>query len=285
MATQHVLSRGIRRYKINDSSTIVSPMSSVVINWSQRVITNGGAAVSTNTLNAVSAFYQGLIDNVLLYKMKTVNCFVPDNLSASITPLIVMGNDPWTNNNFVETDLTVNGLKGNASNKRLLPGINANNVFNTGNAGLTIYVKEVYAGGDRLDIGCSQGAGQLVYIAPVVSTGQILFDCFNNTVGQGRILADNPGSFQGYFSGNRTSTTASALYIANSGIPHYALGSITTGGGVVPTSAMSVWGAAGLYSANRISFAAFHEGLTMSESAKLFSLVDTMRRSFGGGYV
>lgn len=283
MATLHTLSRGVRRYKINDSTTIVSPTSSVVTNWAQRVITNGGAAVSNNTLNAVSIFYQGLLDNNLVPKIRTLNCFVPDNLSASITPLIVYANDPWKNTGFVSSDLSINGLKGNGGGKWLDTGVIANGVFNTGNAGLTIYVPDVVGGGDRLDIGCTQGSPQLIYIAPVVSTGQILFDCFNNTVGQGRIIANNPGSFMGYFSGNRTSATASALYIANSITPHYALGSITTGGGTVPTITIRIWGM--LATTDRISFAAVHDGLTMGESAILFSLVDTMRRSFGGGYV
>lgn len=276
----------MRRYGIGDSTNSRSPISSIVTNWAARVVTNGGAAVSTNTLNAVGTFYQGLLDYGLLPKMRSVNCFAPDNLTACITPLLVTGNDPWTNSNFVAGDLNVNGLKGNASNKKLTPGINANSIFSSGNAGLTLYVPEVqWAGKDNIDIGCSAGGASLIYIAPVVSTGQILFDCFNNTVGQGRILANNPGSFAGYFSGNRTSTTASNLYIANSGVPHYAVGTIATGGGIVPTAPMTVWGVAGLYSADRISFAAFHDALTATQSSNLFNLIQTMRMSFGGGYV
>ena len=89
--------------------TVVAPfIPDAVYSWADRVVTNGGLYPSSSTIYAVGAFYQGLIDYSLLSELNIVNCFVPDNLVACRTPLVVgIGSDPWTNVNFATSDLTI----------------------------------------------------------------------------------------------------------------------------------------------------------------------------------
>ena len=116
------------------------------------------------------------------------------------------------------------------------------------------------------------------------------WDCFNNTLGAGRIHVINPGGFLGYYSGNRTAANATAIYLANSSTPHYVAASAATSGGSPGARVLTAFvlnsssGLAG-YSRQRLSFIAAHSGLTESESAVFNGLIYKMRHDIGGGYV
>lgn len=271
----------------------------VIVDWAARVVTNGGAAPSANTKAALTTFYQGLVSNGLASKMKALNCFVPDNLIACITPLYKsasIGNDPWTNGNFVDGDLTANGLAGNASNKYLDTGAVPTASYPNGcwstssNGGLSLYVHTSTTSPSR-EIGSRDGNNYEINLLTNYG-GTTYFDSYTDN-GTGRV-SGTPigGNGAGFTSGNRTAATSSYIYGANS-ITSSILTIAGPSGlpaGLPPMQAIYVFaanfgGSPAAYSDKRISFVAIHDGLTLSESQTLFNLVQAMRQSLGGGYV
>lgn len=256
--------------------------------WAARVVVNGGAAVSDNTLYAVSNFCGALDSAAITNLMVTANVFAPDNLIASITPLYkVYGNDPWTNNNFVSSDLSVQGLKGNASNKYLDTGFIATSAFTTAEGGISAYntLPDLGNGQDMETVVGSNGYG-LQFNAANVST------FFNwATTGSGIITGTSLPYGLGFLSGNREDTTHMSLYSANSIVPFSSIGfQGSTNAGAVSTVSMPIFarnssGVVSTYSAKRISFAAFHHGLTSSGAQSLFNAVQALRVALGGGWV
>lgn len=267
----------------------------VVSDWDSRVQANGGGALSTTTKNAAKAFLDALVTAGIYWRIRNCNIIAPDDLIAAITPLRNMdGNDPWTNTNFVGGDLTVNGLIGNGSSKRLDTGVVPTADFQNWNLGLVAYIydysnpgavgKDVFArdNGDPATSGCRLGW----------YSGGIYFDCWNGTVGQGRINVAEPLAGGGYRSAQALFHTTSAIYEANGANPHAASVSSTvrTGGsgpsnGSIPAFCGFIGGSYGQYIAWRVSFLAIIDPLTQSEDSDLFDAVQALRTSLGGGYV
>lgn len=269
----------------------------VVENWATRVVVNGGAAPSGGTKAALSTFYTGMVSEGLLSKMIAVNCFVPDNLSASITPLInsaSAGNDPWTNigNRFIPSDLNVNGLTGNgtvsATAKALDTGIIPINAYadNT-SAGLTIYNSSV-SSTDSTEIGTrSSSNARLTLMANKGGTSSLYSWADTGT----RIGITPLSNGSGFVSGNRTSAITASLYVASSTVPFQSIaGPGGSNQGTVPTSQIKVFcyesfGNNSNASNKTLSFAAIHRGLSAAECQTFYNLIQAMRQSLGGGYV
>ncbi len=267
-----------------------------VADWVARVVRNGGAAPSANTQSALTTFFNGLVSNNLLAKMKTINVVAPDNLTAAITPFWNVGGgiDPWINHNFVSGDLTVNGLIGNGSNKYLDTGMAPNLCFtSTSDGGLTVYVAANSTNVGESDFNVTQATpGQAMAIYPNFS-GTAFLDMYSQTAGSGRISASNSG-FTGYCSGNHGTLgggVIEAIYTGNSGSGHTTLVSSTTSvGGSLPTQNLYAFagnnlGSPGQFSVKRLSFFAIHSGLTATESLAFYTLVQALRTAFGGGFV
>lgn len=270
----------------------------VVINWAQRVVTNGGLIPSLNTQVTLTTFLQSLNSASLTSSIKTMNCFVPDGLVAAITPLInTFGNDPWTNNNFTaSSDLNGNGMIGNNSNKFLNTGVNpSTSMASNSNGGLTVYVTWVgTAFGAELGSWNSSNFNDHSFdLYSTYNDANSYFDCYGangGALGGGRLFAAN-ARWLGYVSGNRTSTSSIAIYRANSTASHSTLASgVTSPDQTRPTASIYCFGVNGggtvaQASDKRLSFAAIHDGLTFSQSVAFFSAVQNMRISLGGGYV
>jgi len=266
-----------------------------VLDWGRRVVANGGVAPSTNTLSALTTFYRGLDSSGLLPKMKSVNCFVPDNLTAARTPLIkTYGNDPWTNTNFVSGDLTVNGLKGDGSGKRLDTGVIANTAFSSNNsAGITFYSTDV-ANRTELDSSVLNNYATSRFGLAIWQT-TVIFYCWSDTPDNDTAYATALTNALGFYSANRTSGTYSAIYAAHSTSPFALIGDKTTAGltstrTTSPLGLYSTFDVAGgniysWYSSKRFSFMSIHDGLTSGESQTLYNLVQAMRTSLGGGFI
>ena len=113
--------------------------------WSARIVANGGTAPSNATLTAVCNYYNSLVAAGVDTLMIADVLFVPDNLIAAITPFFkTMGNDPWTNHNFVNADLSATGLKGDGATKYLATGIIDNVAWASGTElGLGVYYTTV----------------------------------------------------------------------------------------------------------------------------------------------
>jgi len=272
-----------------------------VDDWADRVITNGGEKPSFNTIYTLYKFYRGLDFFGLTPLMVSVNCFVPDNLTASITPLIkVAGNDPWTNGSgfagskFVAGDLTVDGLKGNGIAKFLNTGVIAATSYNSENIGITAYAMSIsgtFTTG-RHDIGALENNFTTHRLSMPYSTTQVQFCCWGGGESGGGYFNSNALSgSRGYYSGNRTSDTYFALYQANSFTTHSVGGFVSASSyGNPPNISYFVFGKqdsfyGSAYSDKRLSFVAFHYGLSLAQSSNFFNLVQAMRVGLGGGYV
>ena len=264
----------------------------LVVDWTKRVVKNGGVLPGQKTVRSLNNLWVTLIKNQLDTKLKLINCLVPDNLTAALTPLyqIANGNDPWTNTNFLSTDLTKDGLIGNGSSKYLNPNLLPSNMFpDDDTGGMTLYNMSASDVITPVEFGASQSIPQFaIYVG---YNGVSYCDIFAND-GTGRISADN-SLFTGFLSGNRISSTSFALYQANSGMAFNTLVSNSTGdaNGTRPTTrvpyvfAFNADGSPAAYTPRRLSFVAAHLGLTDIEAQIFYNAVQTMRTQLGGGYV
>ena len=260
-----------------------------VVNWIKTIQASGGSAPSFQTISAVNTFHRQLRNTSFYSKMKSVNCFVPDNLTACLVPLIsTLGNSAWTNFNFVSGDLTTGGLLGNGSSKYLNTGVVP---WSETSFGLSMCVPSAIN-----ESKYTAGAGETVMdYNKLVSWywsfgGTTYFDCYSQT--GGRISAAN-SAFNGYMSANRIANNDQKVYKANSGTSHTQIASGTnTSYGTRPTGPVLVYAqGAGtavynnLYSGQKISFMALHDGLTAAESSIFFNLIQILRKQINGGWV
>lgn len=269
-----------------------------VADWAARVVTNGGAQVSANTITALSTFVSTLITNSLDSMMLAVLPIVPDNLIAAITPLYKnAGNDPWTNNNFVAGDLTINGLVGNGTTKFLNTGVTQNswNAFFgatcRNSAGIALYF---FASNNNseYDFGCGDTANALQQLTGLANqSGTSEFDDPLGTANALRVSAAN-AAWTGYLSGQRISATDARLYKANSGTAHTQLainngnaGAAVTDAGNMFLFALNETTTTGFFSTKRISFCATMQGLTSAQDTTFFNAVQALRTALGGGFV
>jgi hypothetical protein len=270
-----------------------SAIHATVQDWSNRVQKNGGALPSGDTQRALSDFMKGMDAYNLTPKVKSINCFVPDNLTAALTPLVrIYGNDPWTNVNFIASDLTINGLKGDGIGKYLRTGVIPNGFMAAESAGSIYYL--VTAGNTNYNcIGSCDDTGRLR-------------NGWDTTAGYGNYAQswadanqakgnNNTAWFVGYICAAKTATNLITLYWANSTTPHTASGINTgtdPGGSSIPSSrecAVFSGNEGGVFApagnSGRLSFAALSRGLLADESKNLYTLIQAMRQQLGGGYV
>ena len=230
----------------------------------------------------------------LVNKIKALNIFAPDNLIAAQTPLIsVAGSKIWSNSNFVTGDLTINGLKGNGSNKYLNTGIACNGIFSTSNMGATLYVPE-NSGGVGHNYGCASNTS---YTNDCVATfwvngAGVFMDSYNTVVTTGgRYTITQVANWTGLLSLARTGTTTFNAYWQKPGAAVVlAQGPYANSGGTVPTTTMYAFcsnnsTAPAFFSSDRMSILAFHDGMTSNEIITFGALIKTMRIGIGGGYV
>jgi hypothetical protein len=261
-----------------------------VVAWSLQVVANGGAIPSANTLSALSTFCYGLDSASLTSSMKAVNCFVPDNLTAALTPLIHnYGNSLWVNHGYVDADLTVNGIIGNGTSKYLDTGLKPSVAFpSVTTGGLTVYVTTPQ-NGSNTDLGGGVGNAffQLIVSAYAAS---LYFDCWTST--DGRLTTGN-SNYTGFLCANLIGP-AYRVYEARSNLAFFLKASknnVPTGLPSACTSNLffdtsSDGGApTNNYCARRKSFAAIHDGLTSAQAQDFYNLVQAMRSSLGGGFV
>jgi len=257
--------------------------------WADQVVTNGGVRPGATSIAAAGNFLDGLMTDLIYSKMIAINIFAPDNLIASITPLIkTAGNTPWTNTNFVLGNLSANGLS-SASSGFLKTGVNPNVVYASANdAGFTFYANTAGSAPKMrmLSIDGSNAAG-LYCDASAANSGA--YGIWNQSPAIGG-LATNIYFF---FSNNRTASNASAIYLANGSLGFTTLQASAGAPGTRPN--LDVWvftwnfngspsqtlDAGGL---TTCSFAAIHNGLSSAEANLFFNRVQTLRQTLGGGY-
>lgn len=256
----------------------------------------GGSTPSAAMYAALCDFMTGMDAAGLTAKMHTVNCLVPPDVPASPVaadliraqvPLIQgLGASPWTNmgNNFVAADLTIDGLKGNGSNKALDTTINPSTQLAVNSVGVTEY-NLTSSNVDQTDIGAGSGSSLFGIQADTTGNESAFFSWdFTN-----RVHGAN-AAWTGFLSANRTSAIAARIYKAKSTVAFASVGADTPVGGARPSDHVVVFarglaGGAVAYSLRRLSFAAVHSGLTSAEAQSFYNLVQAMRVSLGGGYL
>lgn len=284
---------------IVDPYKIIRPTHAGATAWAAQVVTNGGASPSAASIRVVSdAFYsidaQGWSHSVAGSDIKFLNLFAPDSLIASITPQIDVSAVPWTNNNFVVGDLTVNGLKGNGTNKSLGTGYLPATYWVDGSAGLSCMVS-LAAAENTYDMGIAgNNLNSQFGLQANWSDTKSYFECFRFDA-PNFITGTPPASpTVGYWSGNRTSTSAGTMYFAKTGTAHGSIGTMAgaqTGaanmGGVFTLYifALNSTGTIGSWSTKRLSMVAGHKGFSSAESSAFFTLCQAARTAFGGGTV
>jgi hypothetical protein len=266
-------------------------LADTVTDWAARVVTNGGAAPSGGTKTALSTFAAGLVTDGVWAKLLVVNAFVPDNLIASLTPLQRgTGADPWVNHNFISGDLTIDGLRGNASTKYLDTGMKVSTSgISVTSASIIAYAFSV-SGGTCADLGCVNGTTNDSFDMYCNFSGTSYFDAFTDLGAPGRINTATHGA--GYYCGSRTASNAINLYYAKSSSAHASIVSGSGTAGALPAFNLFVFdlslnGAeyASGHSDNRLSFAAVAIGLTSTDSSNLYTRIQALRTSLGGGFV
>jgi hypothetical protein len=280
---------------------VAGNISPIVVDWVNRVQINGGTKPSQNTILAVNHFYHNIASTTILGKIKSLNCYVPDNLTACLTPLInTYGNDPWTNyGSFVSADLTINGLISDGVSKFLNTGVLGTNYSTDSTSGLTIYGYVSGQGGDigTYDAGYTNDNGSDAAAISFHFTNNLILGFLAYNFGDGvSEYTYTPASFgKGYLSGNRISTSDERMYFANSSNAHAQVGNtITSGTGTrgahnIFVHAVFHWNAGGTtpfgISTSRISFASIHDGLTINESSQFYNFIQSFRQQIGGGWV
>lgn len=112
------------------SNGLLDPL---VIAFSNRIVANGGAPLSSATEMALNGFIKGMKADGNWSKMLALNVFLPDSLTACLTPLIVGGgSNPWVNHGFTGANLSTAGLTQiNGSNNYLDTGCNISTIFSS----------------------------------------------------------------------------------------------------------------------------------------------------------
>lgn len=259
--------------------------------WARRVIVNGGAAPSQNSINAIDAFEHGLLVDGIA-GLLSANCFAPDSLIAALTPIYTtFGIDPWTNTGFVSGDLTINGLTGNASTKFLDSGFNpivslaiSISNFYLGLGGQSAYVYNTPDNVNGFDMG-NQDSLNILGIQAEAAGG--LTVTINGNGAGGTVVA-SPGP--GFYSDERTAATVRKTYFASSGSAWAQLGATDTGT-FTSYANLSCWafglnqsGSLNVPSNDTISFVGWHVGFTSAQGQALYNRVQALRVAFGGGF-
>lgn len=271
--------------------TVAQEVFGAVTDWMARVVTNGGAAVSAATGQAMNTFYGALnAVGTLIGKIKTCICVTPGSFIEAVTPLIkAAGNDPW-GGSAPNYDLTVNGIRAVNANIFLATGVVPSTTFaSTSDGGLSCYVyTTTNADSSAVDMGSNNSNAQTcqLYTNFSGSPGSAFGQIYNNTSGS----CGGAGHGTGFYCTNVTGAAAAALYYGSSSLGFTTLGTIATGGGSRPTNAIYAMGLStngtttGTTTVRRYSFFAIHSGLTQTEAKALFNAVQALRVALGGGW-
>lgn len=262
-----------------------------VIDWANRVVANGGAAPTTATMSAASAFMRAIA--TIKSRIWHLNFIAPDSLIAMRTPLIAtLGLGFWTRltkaGGFPDI-LTVNGWKGWA-------GVGGSTFYNTGvtpsailsfsktNCGLSVYL----ASNEVVNTACVGGLDPTSAGLGVTpnATGTAAFQAYNPP----GISGATPVDITGFYSGNRTdSDSTSRIYYGDSNTAWASLANLVGASPSGPSTANILFGAVrtlgGDVPCNQtLSFMVIHDGFISADGQILFNAVQALRVALGGGF-
>jgi hypothetical protein len=271
-------------------------MGELETDWASRVVANGGAMPSANTIQAMETLRTGCIAASLTNKIYSLCVAIDGNIIATSTPLFKhFGSDPWTNNGFVNADVNINGCKGDGTSKSFDTGVKPKLVqipANGSSIGLTMIVTESASNESRTPIGYQDSIGNPL-IALEASYGGITRWFATESTGATSIATNDFGQV-GYISGNRTTnagTTNLSLYVASPTESHKLLASLSGSIPAVATTTENTLSVFALkngatntaWSTQRLSLVMVHDGFTQTESSNFWVLAKACRESLGGG--
>lgn len=282
-------------FTVNDIAFLGQPP--FITDWAQRVVANGGAMPSQNSIVAMDTFRTGIINAGLSNKIYSLCVFVPDSLIAATTPLFkTYGADPWTNVNFSVTNLSIEGLKGDGATKSLDTGVKLKDIQVRANGsaiGFTTIVSESESNRLEYIMGQRDEVGDPLTLLLVSGGGST--EWYGTLTTATENITTNDFARVGYVSGNRWvegGQTNVAIFVASPLEAHKiikskvaALSSATTTSNTVTISCFAYKYAntnTG-WSSQRLSLAVIHDGFTQTESSNFWVLAQACRQSLGGG--
>lgn len=295
-----------------DIPPVIDP---IVIDWAQRVTNNGDPTPSQAIQGYVTTWYQTLVTAGVWSKIKWINFMAPGGIITARTPFLVpaASNDPWVDptGHYNNSAITVNGWQASAETNFntgfINTGIDPSSIYaSTNEASLFAYVNALGDGSEanQCDICCVSGlnGGQhnLFTVDNPSPTGGFYYDNWDPSGGQGNAGVSSP-NIAGFYLASRLSPTDLKMYFANSSHAWAQVGSSASSGGVVPQGSNAgpapggymlfgfMGGGGSIFfgsgSRKRYSLMGGGLGLTSADGQVLYNATQTLRQSFGGGFV
>jgi hypothetical protein len=272
------------------TSAVINATHALATAWSAQVVTNGGAAPSNATVLAISNFCYALDAASLTAKIKEMNVFAPDNSVATSTPLIItLGLQPWSFIHFVAGDFSINGVKGNGTNKFVNIGGLLSGIVTQTSVSACVYCNG--AGNTNTELMGVALANGALRMAWNPATGNYICAYDGGKLAQ---AANTTSYFSGYVCGTKVSSSVRNLYLANSTTPHNlaATNNIvdSVGSDVVPANPTFLFagdegGLDAAWYSGTISFASIGLAFTAADSLAMYNAVQALRVAFGGGFI
>ncbi len=284
-------------------------LDTVTLAWISRINALSGLhtipSLSGTSIRAVDNFVKGCRIDGIWSKMIEVNPFIFESgtgrLFIAASPILIgpqgapSNSINWQGNNFVDADVSVNGVVGNGSNKSFSTNMDPTGTFPGRNdAGLTMYVSTVTASANTIDMGCFASANDACLLLYANSFNQTAAGCWDPGGSDGPTSgAGNQPNLAGFYSFSRTASNVAKLYFANSGHAFAQLGSTNTGtpaATIFSTRTLTIFactantGTIFDFTDRRLSFMAAHKGLTTGETQSLYNRVQQFRTDLGGGF-
>lgn len=267
------------------------------LDWSARVVQNGGAPPSAGTVTAISTFLTSI--SSIRSKIYHLNVFAPDSIAAMRTPLIKdYGFGVWVPHiigaGFAET-IGVNGWRGYADPSNGIvydTGVIPSAIpsFTIANGGMSVCCPDVAPTATNNPIAGSNVVASFTGIGLVPNSGTGNFSrgaVWDTNVASQVSVVTLGGAF---FSVNRVSNNNMSFYYGTSAIAYALIGTSAVVNasapiGIVQACGGSNSGSGFVLAPQGVSCLAFHDGLTLAEGTILFNAVKALRTSFGGGFV
>ena len=246
------------------------------------------AITSAADKNAINTFYLGLKSDGIYTKMKAMYLPLWSSATANkwnlINPVDTNGafrlnfSTGWTH---TSSGTTPNGISAYADTF-IIPSTSL--TLNSTHLSTYIRTNAVTSGG--IIFGAVNTVQPAALQCSVYSNNNgSIYDCYNSTTGQGRLLGSNVADSRGFALFTRSSSNSSKIFWKNSNI-----GSITTTGGGLPNAYNIVYGARttdgtiGSYDSRQYSFSSVGTGLSDAEASSFYTRVQNLMTYFGLNY-
>jgi hypothetical protein len=283
-------------------------LDSVTIEYIRRINVisgiHGSPVLDGVAIKSVDNFVKGCRADGIWDKLIEVNGFI--NVTGSgkgriaLTPIIlgaqggVTDTYSWNPIGFGDGDVSVNGVQGNGANY-MQTNMDPTGTFPGRNdVGISMYVSTITASANTIDVGAFSSANDSCLLLYANSFNQTAAGCWDPGGSDGPTSgAGAQPNLNGFYSFSRTASNVAKLYFANSTNAFAQLGSTNTG-----TPAATIFSTRKLvvfactansgtifdFSDRKLSFMAFHKGLTSTETNFLYNRVQQFRTDLGGGF-